>query len=101
MKTNRKKPTGLIKNQPITPEKIDHYKPEKKKGRNSKGATEMITIKISTETKRDIDLVMTLTDNSFVYNMVDQIVSFYIENALNSDAKSAFNILRNLDKNNT
>lgn len=92
-----KKPSGLIKNQPNKPN-IQTTTKEIKKSKSSKNAhkNQDANIKVSQQTKNQLDLLMKLTDHSFGYEMIEYLIDNYVENNLDNDKKRAFKALSSL-----
>lgn len=97
---NKKKPTGLIQNTKITPNNSADLSvktpPKTKKIKKSVAKNQDANIKVSQQTKNQIDTLIQLTDNKFAYEMIDSMIDNYVETALNADKKRAFKALENL-----
>ncbi|BAO08728.1 hypothetical protein [Enterococcus mundtii] len=98
--TNKKRPTGLIKNTKITPnqsaDNVQIIKKETKKTKNPVVKNQDANIKVSRQTKDQIDILMKLTDNKFSYEMIEAMIDHYVETSLDADKKRAFKTLSNL-----
>ncbi|EIQ7138212.1 hypothetical protein OPL79_002119 [Enterococcus faecalis] len=96
----RNRPSGLIKNTKITPTQsaettkssIPTIKKEKKKVTRNQDSN----IKVSRQTKDQIDVLLKLTDNKFAYELIDTMIDNYVDTALDADKKRAFKTLTNL-----
>jgi len=96
----KNRPSGLIKNTKITPNQsadktpstVPIFKKEKKKVARNQDSN----IKVSRQTKDQIDLLLKLTDNKFAYELIDTMIDNYVDTALDADKKRAFKTLTNL-----
>lgn len=97
---NKKRPTGLIKNTKLTPvqsvEQPQSYISKPVKQKNTVVKNQDANIKVSRQTKNQIDILMKLTDNKFSYEMIEAMIDNYVETSLNADKKRAFKTLSNL-----
>ncbi|MGM0183444.1 hypothetical protein IGK74_002409 [Enterococcus sp. AZ150] len=100
MSENKKKPTGLIKNSKITPKnqsnQIQVAKEVPKKTKQTVAKNQDANIKVSRQTKNEIDILMKLTDNKFSYELIETMIDHYVETALDPDKKRAFKTLSSL-----
>ncbi|MGL9743298.1 hypothetical protein [Enterococcus sp. DIV1368c] len=98
--TNKKRPTGLIKNTKITPnqsaDSVQAVKKQTRKAKNPVVKNQDANIKVSRQTKDQIDILMKLTDNKFSYEMIEAMIDHYVETSLDADKKRAFKTLSNL-----
>ncbi|AEJ87179.1 TPA: hypothetical protein ACF0M1_002365 [Enterococcus hirae] len=98
--TNKKRPTGLIKNTKITPnqsaDSVQAVKKQTRKAKNPVVKNQDANIKVSRQTKDQIDILMKLTDNKFSYEMIESMIDHYVETSLDADKKRAFKTLSNL-----
>ena len=98
--TNKKRPTGLIKNTKITPnqsaDSVQAVKKQTRKAKNPVVKNQDANIKVSRQTKDQIDILMKLTDNKFSYEMIVAMIDHYVETSLDADKKRAFKTLSNL-----
>lgn len=93
-----KKPTALIKNQPTKPKNqittpITTRDTKKKKIVQK---NQDANIKLSQQTKNQLEILMKLTDHSFGYEMIEFLIDNYVDNNLDSDKKRAFKALTSL-----
>ncbi|MET2134692.1 hypothetical protein, partial [Enterococcus faecium] len=90
---NKKRPTGLIKNTKITPtqpaDTVQIKKDQIKKTKKTVVKNQDANIKVSRQTKDQIDILMKLTDNKFAYEMIETMIDNYVETALDADKKRA------------
>lgn len=94
-----KKGAGLLNRKTSNFDPINSYAPskqesrnvEKKEFKNQKGS-----IKISNQSKKELEALMKLTNTKFHYEVIDLLIDRYIENELTSEQKSKFNILVDL-----
>lgn len=97
---NKKRPTGLIKNTKITPNQpadtIQVKREQMKKIKKTVVKNQDANIKVSRQTKDQIDILMKLTDNKFAYEMIETMIDNYVETALDADKKRAFKTLSSL-----
>ncbi|HIB1894437.1 hypothetical protein [Enterococcus faecium] len=97
---NKKRPTGLIKNTKITPtqpaDTVQIKKDQIKKTKKTVVKNQDANIKVSRQTKDQIDILMKLTDNKFAYEMIETMIDNYVETALDADKKRAFKTLSSL-----
>lgn len=97
---NKKRPTGLIKNTKITPNQpadtIQVKREQMKKTKKTVVKNQDANIKVSRQTKDQIDILMKLTDNKFAYEMIETMIDNYVETALDADKKRAFKTLSSL-----
>ncbi|EHM3054776.1 TPA: hypothetical protein ACWWCX_003022 [Enterococcus faecium] len=97
---NKKRPTGLIKNTKITPtqpaDTVQIKKEQIKKTKKPVVKNQDANIKVSRQTKDQIDILMKLTDNKFAYEMIETMIDNYVETALDADKKRAFKTLSSL-----
>lgn len=95
-----KKPTGLIKNTKIIPNQsannTGNTVTTPKKQKKAVAKNQDANIKVSRQTKNQIDILMKLTENKFAYEMIDTMIDNYVENSLDPDKKRAFKTLSNL-----
>lgn len=103
MENNKRRPTGLIQNNKIEPQqtadntvKIMSNTPTKQKKKKEVAKNQEANIKTSIQTKKELDILMTLTDNKFSYEMLETLLDYYVENALDSDKRRAFKTLSSL-----
>lgn len=98
--TNKKKPTGLIKNTKITPTQpantVQLKTEQIKKAKKPVVKNQDANIKVSRQTKNQIDILMKLTDNKFSYEMIETMIDNYVETSLDADKKRAFKTLSSL-----
>lgn len=97
----KKRPSSLIKNNQIEPKVQSVIKTEQveKFVRADKKATvknQNANLKLSQDTKNELDLLIKLTDHKFGYEMVETLIDYYVENALDNDKKRAFKTLSSL-----
>ncbi|MFS0882756.1 hypothetical protein [Metabacillus niabensis] len=50
-------------------------------------------IKISTETKKQLDILLKFSNHKFAYELIDSMIDVYVEHALDHDQKRAFKTL--------
>lgn len=102
---NKKRPTGLIQNNKFEPKqtaettKASISETQISRVRDSKKSVaknQEANIKVSLQTKNEIDILMKLTDHKFGYEMIESLVDHYIETALDNDKKRAFRTLSSL-----
>ena len=93
-----KKPTGLIKNSKITPKQTADLTQQtvKKKKKQTVAKNQDANIKVSQQTKDQLDILIKLTDNKFSYEMIETLIDNYVETALDADKKRAFKTLSSL-----
>jgi hypothetical protein len=53
-------------------------------------------IKISIDTKKQIDILMKFSNHKFAYELIDSMIDVYVEHALDNDQKRAFKTLSKL-----
>lgn len=97
----KKRPSSLIKNNQIEPKVQSVIKTEQveKFARADKKATvknQNANLKLSQDTKNELDLLIKLTDHKFGYEMVETLIDYYVENALDNDKKRAFKTLSSI-----
>ena len=97
----KKRPSSLIKNNQIEPKVQSVIKTEQveKFVRADKKATvknQNANLKLSQDTKNELDLLIKLTDHKFGYEMVETLIDYYVENALDNDKKRAFKTLSSI-----
>ncbi|MBO1139871.1 hypothetical protein FQS87_08175 [Enterococcus avium] len=96
----RNKPSGLIQNTKITPnqsaDKTVSIVPPMKKEKKKVARNQDSNIKVSRQTKDQIDLLLKLTDNKFAYELIDSMIDNYVDTALDADKKRAFKTLSSL-----
>lgn len=94
------KPTSLIHNvdaEPIiTAESVKHVVKAEKKTKKAAATNQTANIKVSNNTKKDLDTLMQLTDHKFAYEMLETLIDYYVEHNLESDKKRAFKTLSSL-----
>lgn len=102
----KRKPVSLIQNNKIEPKQtaentktsttkeLDQF--EKRSLKKTTAKNQEANIKVSNQTKNEIDILMKLTDNKFAYEMVESLIDYYVDNALDSDKKRAFKTLSSL-----
>lgn len=94
------KPRGLIKNNRLVPKEISTSTPvknekiEKKKKKVAKNQDQ--NIKVSLDTKNQLDILMKLANTKFGYEIIELLIDYYVENGLEPDKKRAFKALTNL-----
>lgn len=103
MDNNKRRPTGLIQNNKIEPKQTAENTikptidiPIKRKQKKEVAKNQEANIKTSTQTKKELDILMTLTDNKFSYEMLETLIDYYVETALDSDKRRAFKTLSSL-----
>ena len=103
--TETKKPTGLLnrktsnfdpkesynQGERIPPAKKESKSKEKKEFKNQKAS-----IKLSNQSKHELEALMKLTNTKFHYEIIDLLVDRYIENELTPEQKRKFKILLDL-----
>ncbi|PGZ57414.1 hypothetical protein COE58_26150 [Bacillus cereus] len=103
--TEVKKGAGLLSRKTSNFDPINPYAPsktsssakqdaknkEKKDFKNQKGS-----IKISNQSKKELEALMKLTNTKFHYEVIDLLIEQYVENELTSEQKHKFNILVDL-----
>ncbi|MBY0598950.1 hypothetical protein [Bacillus bingmayongensis] len=62
--------------------------PEKKKFKNQQGS-----IKISSQSKEELEALMKLTNTKFAHKIIDLLIHHYVENELTSEQKRKFKLL--------
>ncbi|WJE55870.1 hypothetical protein QRE66_29310 (plasmid) [Bacillus cereus] len=62
--------------------------PEKKKFKNQQGS-----IKISSQSKEELEALMKLTNTKFAHEIIDLLINHYVENELTSEQKRKFKLL--------
>ena len=99
----RNKPMGLIQNQKIEPiqtadtTKIEIAKPVSKNDeKRNRAKNQEANIKVSFQTKNELEILMKLTDNKFGYEMIESLIDFYVENGIDPDKRRAFKTLSSL-----
>lgn len=97
----KKRPSSLIKNNQIEPKVQSVIKTEKVENfvRSDKKVTvknQNANLKLSQDTKNELDLLIKLTDHKFGYEMVETLIDYYVENALDNDKKRAFKTLSSI-----
>lgn len=50
-------------------------------------------IKISTETKKQLDILLKFSNHKFAYELIDSMIDVYVEHALDHDQKRAYKTL--------
>lgn len=91
-----KKPTRLVKNQPTKPNnQVPTPTPIVKKKKTVQ-KNQDANIKLSQQTKNQLEILMKLTDHSFGYEMIEFLIDNYVDNNLDSDKKRAFKALTSL-----
>lgn len=98
---NKKKPSSLIKNnkiQPKTQSLINTTNIEKQNTNKKKSIVknQNANLKLSQSTKTEIDLLIKLTDHKFGYEMIETLIDYYVDNALDNDKKRAFKTLTSI-----
>lgn len=96
-----KKPTGLIRRENLVPKnpedlsdvKAKETEPKKKKEKKTDFQNQKANLKVSTKTKQELDVLMTLTQSKFTYEMVESMLDSYVKNELTSDQQRAFKAL--------
>lgn len=92
-----KRPTGLIRNNKITPNQpATNPQPQKSKTKKAVAKNQDSNIKVSSQTKEQIELLIKLTDHKFAYQMIEAMIDNYVDTALDPDKKRAFKTLANL-----
>ena len=97
---NKPQPTGLIRQNRITPNQenktvnIDNQGIAKKK----KFKNQDSNIKVSTKTKQEVEILIKLTDHKFSYQVIESLIDNYVETVLEPDKKRAFKALSDLVK---
>lgn len=97
--TNNKRPVGLIQNTKLAPTQSAEnsqtiVKRAPKKSTVTKNQDS--NIKVSRQTKNQIDILMKLTDNKFAYEMIETLIDNYVEKELDPDKRRAFKTLSSL-----
>lgn len=73
----------------VTPKEKRNEKTEpKKKFKNQQGS-----IKISNQSKEELEVLMKLTNTKFTYEIIDLLIDRYVENELTPDQKRKFKLL--------
>ncbi|MGH0448552.1 hypothetical protein ACQVPC_25985 [Bacillus mycoides] len=62
--------------------------PEKKKLNNQQGS-----IKISSQSKEELEVLMKLTGTKFTHEIIDLLINHYVENELTAEQKMKFKLL--------
>lgn len=75
----------------IPPAKQESRGKEKREFKNQKGS-----IKISNQSKQELEALMKLTNTKFHYEIIDLLVDRYIENELTPEQKRKFKVLLDL-----
>ena len=108
MKNNTKRPPGLIRQERVVPNNIDTPKKENKNEELDKNLeqaslpakktniNQQRNIKISTETKKQIDILLKFSNHKFAYELIDSMIDVYIEHALDNDQRRAYKTLSKL-----
>lgn len=102
----KKRPVGLIQNNKVEPIQTaentktsvnkETEQAEKRSKKKGTAKNQEANIKVSNQTKNEIDILMKLTDNKFAYEMVESLIDHYVDNVLDSDKKRAFKTLSSL-----
>lgn len=103
-KDKKQRTRGLVQNKPIEftatteiTELTDSAQNKEKKSSSKKkgqpGSNQQVTIKIPGSVKQDLNTLMTITGNKFIYEMIDATMQYYIDNKLNPDEKKIFKFM--------
>ncbi|HDR7706397.1 TPA: hypothetical protein QCX91_004043 [Bacillus thuringiensis] len=91
LKDNENTPPSPTKNeqkQGAQKEKGKEQKPNKKKFKNQQGS-----IKISSQSKEELEALMKLTNTKYAHEIIDLLIDRYVENELTSAQKRKFKLL--------
>ncbi|MCM3603140.1 hypothetical protein M3175_20585 [Robertmurraya korlensis] len=108
IKSEKKRVPGLIRQERVIPNlpdpKMENVITEKPKeetkanGNTTKKANinQQSNIKVSLNTKKQIDILLKFSNHKFAYELIDSMVDVYVERALDNDQKRAFKTLSKL-----
>lgn len=85
---NPPSPTKNEQKQIIQEETKEEQEPEKKKFKNQQGS-----IKISSQSKEELEALMKLTNTKYAHEIIDLLIDRYVENELTSAQKRKFKLL--------
>lgn len=101
MENERKRPTGLINNKKEEPKQtadtVASIKSPQKKVKQAVSKNQNVNIKISNQTKNELDVLIKLTNNKFSYEMIEALIDNYVDTALDSDQKRVFKTLSSIN----
>lgn len=93
------KPSGLISNKKIVPKNPSDLSDVPARTRNKNKTAfdnQKANLKIPIKTKKEIDLLIGITNNKFSYEVVQDMIDSYVANELNTDQQRAFKALTDL-----
>lgn len=106
---NKPRRPGLIRQDPVVPtlpepdkekvetesQKENSVKQEVPAGKKA-NFNQQRNIKISIDTKKQIDILLKFSNHKFAYELIDSMIDVYVEHALDNDQKRAFKTLSKL-----
>ncbi|KYD11414.1 hypothetical protein B4102_2142 [Heyndrickxia sporothermodurans] len=66
--------------------------------RPKKNLNQQSNIKVSKETKKQIEILLNFSHHKFAYELIDSMINVYVDNALEDDQKRAFRTLVKLSR---
>lgn len=103
---NKSKRPGLIRQERVVPKNLETSEKDKdneitiesnqkKEIHSTKKANinQQRNIKISVDTKKQIDILLKFSNHKFAYELIDSMIDVYVEHALDNDQKRAFKTL--------
>ncbi|MCF6515496.1 hypothetical protein GSH19_04935 [Lactobacillus sp. S2-2] len=94
------KPKGLIRRDRVVPKKSEDLSGVSSSTNNKtttrKFDNQKSNLKVSSQIKQEIDILIKLTHNKFTYEMIEEMIDSYVNNELTEDQQRAFKSLSKL-----